>query len=354
MTNNKFPKDKIILEDIKDIYASLDSKIKELEGKKILITGANGMIPSYFVYLFAYLNEYVFKEQASIVLIVRSKNNFRVAPFLKKKYITVLQQDVKDPLKISEKFDYIIHAASIPSPLEYVGHPTETIYANFLGLYNLLNLNLSNLKSFIYFSSAEVYGNPEKNNIPTSEDYLGKTDFMDVRACYSESKKLGEVLCMSQFRQFGTPIKIIRPFHVFSPEISPIDKRIFSSFVLEALEKQEIIINGDGVDTRALCYITDAIIIIIKLLLSKYNGEVFNVGNQKNEVSVKELAFMIKKLLGKKVKIKILKTNGKFDSKVRRACPDMNKVRELLGVVPQTGLENALSRVINFQKRINI
>jgi len=353
MKSKLFPKSDIVKEDIERII-DLVPECSLFENKKILITGADGMIPSYFVYLYSYLNEFMFKKKCEIHVVVRNKKFCkRIAAFLNKPYVKTIVQDVSKRLNVEEPFAYIIHAASTASPEKYTQEPVQTINTNVLGLYSLLALPQVKLESLLFFSTAELYGSPQGKDIPIREDYVGSTNFHDIRSCYVESKRFGEVICMNYFREYKTPIKIIRPFHVYSPEIDLRDKRIFAAFVKSALEGKDIEINGDGKPTRSLCYITDAIVMILKTLLSDHNGQVFNIGNQKNEISVKDLAILITKISGNKINVKIHGMKNKFGSAPIRSCPDMSKVKKFLKIEPTVDLESGFSRVFSYQRELN-
>jgi UDP-glucuronate decarboxylase len=348
----EFSKHRIIREDIKKITKNI-SHLEVFEGKNVLITGGNGMIPSYLVYFFCYLNDNVLKKPVQLYIVVRKKQNRRIEPFSNKKYIHLSYQDICKSLSLSVPMHYIIHAASSAVPDVYLKDPIGTISTNILGLYNLFNLPGKSLKSFLFFSTAELYGNPDKKNIPTKEDYIGTTNFRDLRSCYVESKRFGEVLCVNYFRNQKIPIKIIRPFHVYSPEVDISDKRIFAAFVHAVVNGDDIEINGDGTPTRSLCYITDAIIMILKVLMSSYDGEVFNIGNQKNEISIKNLAQLIARLSGKKIKVKILGKKGKLGNAPIRSCPDMKKMKKCFEFIPSVDIKTGFTRVISYQQSLS-
>jgi len=351
MMSDKYFKSNIIYEDIQNINKNVSNK-SIFEDSKILITGANGMIASYLVYFFCYINDFILTKPCILYLVVKNKKrNRRIERFLSKPYVEIIAQDIAEPIKIDKSINYIIHAASIASPQRYIREPVQTINANILGLYNVLSLPHEKLRSLMFFSSSELYGNPGKGNIPTKESYVGRTNFHDIRSSYVESKRFGEVICINYFREFKTPIKIIRPFHVYSPEIDPKDKRIFASFVHSALRRGEIEINGDGKSTRTFCYITDAVIMILKILISDYNGEVFNIGNQKNEISVKNLANLIAEITNTNIRVKILNNSAGFlGTAPIRSCPDMQKTEKFLDFIPEVDLRAGFSRVIEYQR----
>ena len=184
--------------------------------------------------------------------------------------------------------DFIIHAASIASPPTYRKFPIKTVDVNYQGTKNLLELaKEKNVKSMLLLSSSEIYGDPEV--IPTPESYRGKVSCTGPRACYDESKRLAETISILYFQQFNIPIKIARPFNVYGPYLNLNDGRIIPDFMNNAMNKSEIIIHSDGTPTRSFCYVTDAINGFFKLLFSKHDGVICNVGNDQ-EISVKKVA----------------------------------------------------------------
>ena len=171
-----------------------------------------------------------------------------------------------------------------------------------------------------------------------------------ARACYDESKRLGETLCMTYFRQYGVPVKIVRIFNVYGPGLRVDDERVLPSFVSRALKGEDMIIRTSGY-TRAFCYITDIINGIFRLLFSKYNGEPTNIGNPNEEISMLELAIKVKHLLGNKINVKEEKAEGVYgESNPKRRCPDISKAEKLLNYSPKVDLNNGLTRFVEWAK----
>jgi len=260
----------------------------------------------------------------------------------------MFDHDITKPVTLHTAMHYILHAASLAIPKEYLRHPVYTLNTNILGLYNLLALDLTKLKCFLYVSSAELYGTPADSDIPIKESYIGMTDFHDVRSCYVEAKRFGEVLCMNYCREKKLPVTVIRPFHIFSPEIGPQDTRVFGSFVRSAIADRKIDIIGDGKPRRSFCYITDAITLILRLMASPRSGEVYNIGNQATEISMYGLAKRIVTLAKSSSQIVIL--NKQQDTYTRsaplRLCPDMAKTIGETHFTPSVTLSEGFSRVI--------
>ena len=184
--------------------------------------------------------------------------------------------------------------ASIASPTFYRKHPIETLDANIWGLRKILDFYKNKeIKGILMFSSSEVYGDPDSKNIPTTEKYLGNVSSIGPRACYDESKRFSETLCYLYAQKFGMPISMVRPFNNYGPGMSIRDKRVPADFALAILKNNDITIFSDGSPTRTFCYVTDAIVGYLKALTyGKF--DIFNIGIDKPEISIYELAKIYK------------------------------------------------------------
>ncbi|MBI4010619.1 MAG: NAD-dependent epimerase/dehydratase family protein [Candidatus Aenigmarchaeota archaeon] len=339
-------KNRIIEEDIKTIVEDLRNYSHKLNDKTLLITGSNGFIGRYLVLTIDFLNKNILEKPCKVIsvdnFITGSKNFISDST-----NISVINHDVKVPLKIEEPIDFIIHAAGIASPFYYTKFPLETIDVGTVGTKNMLELaKEKNVESFMFLSSSEVYGDPDPRFVPTPETYFGNVNCIGPRSCYDESKRLGETLCMAYFKLFNLPIKIVRPFNVYGPGIKPDDFRVLPNFIYNALKGNSLPVYGGGNHTRAFCYITDAIMGFYKVLLSDSSGEVFNVGNQNEEISIIDLAKLVVGIFGKKIAIQMIpNTNEVYASAdPKRRCPDLTKIKKLIGYNSKVNLEAGLKR----------
>lgn len=344
----------IILEDIEILYDELKDGLEALEGRTLLISGGAGFLGSYFMDLLAYCNEKIFLRPCKVICIDNFVSGIpkRIEHLYNNKNFEIINADIVKPIKVHGKVDYIIHSASIASPTFYRKYPIETIEANVLGLKNLLELGRSNhIHSFLFFSTSEIYGDPTKENIPTPENYNGNISCTGPRACYDESKRLGETLAVNYYRQYGLPVKTIRPFNVYGPGLRLDDKRVIPDFFSDALYRKKITILSDGLPTRSYCYVRDAISGFMAVLLSEHHGEAFNIGNDERETSVAQLAALVAKIAGNVVMEygKSHDTDYLTDNPQRR-CPDLTKAKTLLGYNPKVGLEEGLERTLGWYK----
>lgn len=344
-------KSKIIKEDIENITKDLGIVAHQLSGKTVLLSGGAGFLGKYFVWTIDYLNEHILKKPCKLIII----DNFIVSKrnsIIENENIKIIEHDISKPIKINENIDYIINAASIASPIFYHKFRTETIDVGFLGTKNMLEIaREKNIKSFLFFSSSEIYGDPDPKCIPTSEDYRGNVSCISSRACYDEPKRIGETLCVTYADKFNLPVKIVRPFNIFGPGMRLDDGRVIPAFVLSALKGENMPLHGHGKHTRTFCYISNAIKGFLQILLSDHNREVFNLGHDDQEIQMIHVAELILGLVGNP-KAKIQSIEGikgvhTVDDPTRR-CPDLTKIRTVLGYNPKINLVNGLKRFISW------
>ena len=345
MSNNQ---EDIFLEDVKSIVNELGEFYGELEGKTVLIAGGKGFLGTYFTSVLAKINETLSAPMKIIVLdsLITSKDKKDSV----NQNIEFLEQDISKSFEIGGNIDYIIHAASIASPPTYRKFPIKTVDVNYQGTKNLLEIaKEKKVRSMLFLSSSEVYGDPEI--FPTPESYVGKVSCTGPRACYDESKRLAETISILYFQQYKIPIKIARPFNVYGPYLNLDDGRIIPDFMNNAINKSQIIIHSDGSPTRSFCYASDAINGFFKLLFSKHDGIICNVGNDE-EVSVKTVADKIKNIVEKPISIKIIESDDPNYTKdnPQRRCPDLSLIKKSVNYIPKIDLEEGLKRVYEWYR----
>lgn len=316
--------------------------------KTTLVTGGAGFIGSH-------LCEKLLNDGYEVIcldnLCTGTKEN--VVHLLNNKNFTYLQHDITMPLKIEEEIEYLFHLASPASPVDYQRLPIETLLTGSSGTYNALELVKEKDAAFLLASSSEVYGDPEVH--PQREDYLGNVNPVGPRSCYDEAKRFAEALTMAYYRKHAMDVRIARIFNTYGPGMKKDDGRAIPNFITQALANEPITVYGDGSQTRSFCYISDMVDGICRMMFSncreikdftRTEGEIINLGNP-DEITILELAKRIKKLTGSSSQI-IFKELSIDDP--RRRCPDISKAREILSWEPKVGLDDGLSKTIEWYR----
>lgn len=359
MENLELNSNSIFQQDLQLIFNGLtDSEKLKFYDASILITGCAGFLGFYLLNFFSN-----FKEKLHIKSIIGLDNFISGYPNWLKKieekktisfYKFNIVTDKLEEIPNFIDFDYVIHMASIASPTFYRKFPLETIDANIWGLRYLLDYFAQRrIKGFLFFSSSEIYGNPDPQFIPTSENYPGLVSSQGPRACYDEAKRFGETLCYVFNQKYNLPITIIRPFNNFGPGMKLNDARAPADFAHSIISGKNITLFSDGQPTRTFCYITDAITGYLKgLLHSKF--ETFNIGNPKPEITIIELANLFKKhgqdIFGYQGTVHYEKSqdvNYLVNNPLRR-CPSIDKAHMLLGYQPQIQVDEGVKRFLQF------
>jgi len=350
----------VVETDLNYICNSSKNEFKQLSGKNILITGGAGFLGYYLIQALLHWNKNAsYQDEINVVVY---DNYMRGVPdwleLLKtNKYLQLVKHDIRKPLPESTiDFQYIIHAASIASPIYYRRHPLETMDANVDGLRHLLEYTRNQketenpVEGFLFFSTSEIYGDPDSAHIPTPETYRGNVSCTGPRACYDESKRYGETLGITFARQFDLPVTIARPFNNYGPGLKITDRRVIPDFMRDVLSENNIIMYSDGSPSRTFCYIADAITGYFKILVNGIPGESYNIGISEPEVTMKLLAEKIVKIaseyLGYQGEIEYMssKDNNYLVDNPNRRCPVISKAKKELGYNPSIGLEEGLIR----------
>lgn len=352
--------DSIVEDDLDYIVDRIKDEAVKLEGKTLLISGGSGFLGSYITKLVSRLNKSVFSKPCKVISIDNYITGSADKNFLGEvddDNIEFIYHDVRLPMFIREDVDYIIHAAGLASPYYYQKYPLETIESAVVGAKNLLETaRLKKAKSFLFFSSSEIYGDPDSKHVPTSETYAGHVSSVGPRACYDESKRLSETISLVYYQQFGVPIKIVRPFNVYGPGMKPNDYRVIPTFLARGINGEDLPVHGTGGQTRTFCYVSDAIVGFFKVLLSGRPGEIYNIGNEKPEVTMLDLAKTVAKALDNGVKVKTIDYPSSYPAgEPQRRCPELTKARTELEYSPTITLENGLKRTILwFKSKYNL
>jgi nucleoside-diphosphate-sugar epimerase len=343
------------LRDANDVVAGLGELNARFAGKTIVLTGAAGFLGVQFVHYFAALNDS--GRLARRCRLLAMDNYLRGLP----KWIEPLRG--RDDLEFAKadvisyrdypRADYVIHAASVASPIFYRKYPIETMDANVLGLRNLLeHARAKPVESFLFFSSSEIYGDPDPVHIPTDEEYRGYVSCTGPRACYDESKRYGETLCVNFHRVHKVPVKVARPFNNYGPGLRVSDRRVLPDFFRDVLAQRDITLLSDGRATRTFCYVADAIEGYLRILLQGRDGEAYNIGTAQPEISMRDLAAKVIEVSGAKLKVAFARSEDReyLSDNPQRRCPSIAKAMKELGYSPRVGLEEGLRRTYEYYR----
>ena len=344
----------IVREDITTIALGLGKDAKKLEGKTVFISGGGGFLGKFIVGTLCHLNDNILSKPCRVISVDNYITGKPHPHFNYKGRGDVLEVwgDITQPLSVREPIHYILHAAGLASPVYYKKYPLETIDSAISGAKHLLELARKNkeiFEGFLFFSSSEIYGDPDEEAVPTPETYHGYVSSVGPRSCYDESKRLAETITITYFEQFRVPGKIVRPFNIFGPGMGHDDRRVLPMFAYKALNKEPIPVHSDGHQTRTFCYITDAIIGFLKVLLKGKSGHAYNIGNANNEISMKDLAKLFVKIEGSGASFELVPYPKIYPAgEPQRRCPDLTKARKHLAYKSKVSLEEGLTRFIDW------
>lgn len=350
-----FLENEIILSDMEEIFLTRNSWA-DITSSSFYITGASGMIASYMVMYLIYLNERrYYNIQIFAGIRNRQKAISKFGDYCSRPYFHIIEDDVVATVNPIIKADYVVHAASLASPQFYGKMPVETMLPNVVGTYNLLEWSkIQTIKGFLFFSSGSVYGSVKDVDVIT-EDNAGPLQFLSNGNSYGESKRCGEALCHAYASEYKVPTRSARIHHTYGPTMDIVnDKRVFSEFVSNVVNNQDIVLKSDGKAHRAFCYITDTLSALFAILLNGENGESYNIANDNEYISVRELAEIIVKLSNdKSIKVKVQTRNedGYCPSPENRLLPVCVDKTRKLGWQPKISVSEGFYRVIYYYQK---
>lgn len=335
----------IVQEDIEQLTKTFKF-CEQLRGKVVLVTGATGLIGSLIVRLLENLNN---KKSLSIKIIAMARNKEKFNELNFTKNVRGVFQDLKEQINISDSVDYIIHTACPTASSYMVNNAVELIEDTVIGTNNLLKFAKQvNCKGFVYLSSIEVYGVNNSNKMICEDDYK-YINHLKPRSSYPESKKLLECLCCSYAKEYNLPVMIARLTQTFGAGVSLDDNRVFMQFAKSVCKNEDIILKTTGQSSKSYIYTLDAINAIFYILFNGEYGNVYNVANENNYISIKNMAKFLINRYNKSIKLKIEKSENNCYSDTTKIQLSTKKL-ENLGWKPQYNLPEMFDRLIDYYR----
>jgi UDP-glucuronate decarboxylase len=351
----------VVADDLERVAQRTGAELRAMEGSSLLLVGGAGFLGFSLAQAITHWNTAHAADPIGLTVMdnwargvpdwieaVRSTPNVRV-----------VTGDVTEPLPAElGRHDWIIHAASIASPIYYRKFPLETMDANVGGLRRLLDHAADAatagdpLRGMLYFSTSEIYGDPPPDRIPTAEEYRGNVSCIGPRACYDESKRYGETLCTVFSQVRGVPVRIARPFNNYGPGLKITDRRVLPDFARDVLAGRDIVMLSSGSPTRTFCYVSDAVSGYLKVLVRGRDGEAYNIGTEGPEISMADLADRVVWIAKEEFGYSGSVVTGSSSDEAylvdnpNRRCPDIGKARRELDFEPVVDIDDGLRRAL--------
>lgn len=297
--------------------------------KTILITGGAGFIGRHLC------KHFIDNTNHRVVCIdnLYSGQYSNIQQFIDNDRFKFIRGDVRDRWMLDNqlcnyKFDQIYNLACPASPIHYQKKPILTLQTCFQGTKNILDIATKDGSVFFQASTSQVYGDPEIH--PQVQEYYGNVNPIGVRSCYDQGKRVAQSLCVNYKNKFGTKIRIGRLFNTYGAFMATNDGRVVSQFVVNALNGEDLMVNGNGNQTRSFCYINDTIKMILALVKSHYQFPV-NIGNP-TEITINEVAILILSNINTSSKIQYLQS---LENDPKKRKPNIDKITDIL----QTNME---------------
>lgn len=337
--------------DAHEVVDRLQPVLNDMAGSRLLLTGAAGFLGRHFIEVFRLANDSLLDEPIEVT----AADNYVLggAPEANEPNLVRLKHDIREPLPTAlGTFDFILHAAGIASPFHYRARPIETLEVSVAGTRNTLELAEQSGGRHLFFSSSEVYGDPDPAHVPMMESYRGNVSTQGPRACYDEGKRVGETLSYIYHEYKQVPTNVVRPFNVYGPGIAQDDYRVMPSFALAALKGEPLRVFGSGSQTRTFCYVTDAIVGFMLVAAKGVPGQAYNIGNPSPEITMIDLAEHFHRIAPEsEVRVVEYPDSYPADEPMRRV-PDIEKARLQLGYEPRVTLDEGLERFMNWASRV--
>ena len=307
-------------------------------GKIILITGGAGFLGRHLCkkLLMNSFNKIICLDN----LITGAYSN--IEEFIDHPNFQFIQFDIQEKLLFFPPINEIYHLACIASPDKYKQYSIETLSTCFEGTKNVLELAKKHGAKVLFTSTSEIYGDPLVH--PQVEEYFGNVNTVGERSCYDEGKRIAETLMYEYRKKFDLDCKIVRLFNTYGPYMSLNDGRIVTNFINQVIQEKELVIYGDGNQTRSFCYVDDMIDGLVKMMASNEPGPI-NLGNPSCETSINELVKIFEEVFNKKLPVKYIDFTEN-DPKMRR--PNIEKAKKYLDFEPRIDIREGILKTMEY------
>lgn len=335
-------------DDYEYIACALGADNHAFAGKTVLLTGSQGFLGRLYQEYFRYLNEHVLSERVRVICV-----DNMIAGQVEGSGNDYVKVDITDRTSLFEavigrvqKCDFVINAAGLASPKAYENRPYQTLDVSVRGTINVLEyIRLQGVPSrSLFFSSSEIYGDPDV--IPTPESYVGRLKTRTKRSAYDLGKAAIDTLVYNANQQYDLDAQVVMPFNVIG--YSGVDGRVLPNMAQQLIRGEKIRVYAPGTQTRTFCWFSDFLEGSIRVLLHG-KGDAVNLGNPTNEVSMIDLARRLEKVAGLTDRVEIVGTPVAYTTEPMRRCPDISRAREL-GYEPKVTLDEALGRFWGWAK----
>ncbi|MGF2941894.1 NAD-dependent epimerase/dehydratase family protein [Enterococcus xiangfangensis] len=338
-----------------EIYRAELNKINQaknnwdrIDNHSFLIIGATGMIGSYMIDVLMMRNE---KNKSNIHIYAMGRSEERLkkrfSMYLENSFFHMVEGDVTQPINLNEEVDYIFHGASNTHPRAYATDPIGTIMTNLMGTQQVLDFATKNkAKRVAFLSTVEIYGENRGDVEKFTEDYCGYIDCNTLRAGYPEGKRASESLCQAYIAKHGLDIVIPRICRTFGPTMLLNDSKASSQFILNAVNKEDIVLKSEGNQYFSYAYVGDVAYALLYLLANGETGEAYNIAASEFDLHLKDLAQALASLNQREVIFDLPdEEERKGFSTASQAILASNKINAL-GWEPLFGLAEALENTV--------
>lgn len=341
----------LYIEDI-DYTASLDLPWEKIRGKCILLSGATGLVGSFFIDVLLYKN-----IDCKVYALGRNeeKARKRFSKWVEDPRFVFIPYDINQPFKRDDigTVDYILHLASNTHPMQYSTDPIGTITTNIIGVQNLLDFAVEHHATrFAFASSNEIYGENRGDVEFFDENYCGYINSNTMRAGYPESKRCGEALCQAYKAQKGLDVVIPRLTRSYGPTMLMSDTKAISQFIKKGIAGEDIILKSAGNQYYSYTYVADAVAGLLTILLKGESGEAYNIAEEHSDIMLKDLAAIIAGINGKEVVFEIPDAvEAAGYSTATKARLDGHKL-QAMGWSPKYDIKSGMERTIQILKEV--